>query len=132
MDRLEMQAKAEGLGGKGDLYQFWGSRLYESVLDKSGTGKISPIKEGDVIDLGDRPLKIIDLPGHTPGSIAVLDVKNRVLISGDSVQDSNIYMFGPAEILQITLLALGIFVILRLILTSSFRLMALFLSRMAR
>lgn len=90
-----MQAKAEGLSGKGDLYQFWGSRLYESVLDKSGTGKISPIKEGDVIDLGDRPLKIIDLPGHTPGSIAVLDVKNRVLISGDSVQDSNIYMFGP-------------------------------------
>ena len=127
-----MQAKAEGLSGKGDLYQFWGSRLYESVLDKSGTGKISPIKEGDVIDLGDRTLKIIDLPGHTPGSIAVLDVKNRVLISGDSVQDSNIYMFGPAEILQITLLALGIFVILRLILTSSFRLMALFLSRMAR
>ena len=41
-----------------------------------------PLKEGDIIDLGDRPLEIIDNPGHTPGSIAILDVKNRVLIGG--------------------------------------------------
>ena len=41
-----------------------------------------PVKEGDIIDLGDRPLEIIDNPGHTPGSIAILEVKNRVLIGG--------------------------------------------------
>ena len=53
-----------------------------------------PVKEGDIIDLGDRPLEIIDNPGHTPGSIAILDVKNRVLIGGDAIQDGNIFMFG--------------------------------------
>ncbi len=53
------------------------------------------VADGDVIDLGGRPLKIIYLPGHTPGSIAVLDIANRVLISGDPVQDGDIYMFGP-------------------------------------
>ena len=31
---------------------------------------------------------------NTPGSIAILDETNRVLISGDSVQDGNIFMFG--------------------------------------
>lgn len=39
-----------------------------------GTGTIIPIREGDTLDLGGRELEIIHLPGHTPGSIAVLDI----------------------------------------------------------
>jgi len=66
----------------------------DNYRHNGGKGTIIPVKEGDVIELGDRPLKIIDNPGHTPGSIAVLDEKYRVLISGDSVQDGNIFMFG--------------------------------------
>ena len=60
-----------------------------------GTCQIVPIREGDVIDLGERTLRVIDIPGHTPGSVALLDEKRRALFSGDSVQDGNIYMFGP-------------------------------------
>ena len=56
--------------------------------------RILPVKEGDLIDLGDRSLLVIDNPGHTPGSIAILDIKNRVLIGGDAIQDGNIFMFG--------------------------------------
>lgn len=58
------------------------------------TGGITPVWDGDIIDLGGRPLQVITLPGHTPGSIALLDVTRRVLISGDSVQDGTIFMFG--------------------------------------
>lgn len=58
------------------------------------TGTIIPVQQGDIIELGDRPLEIIDLPGHTPGSIAILDVRNRVLIGGDSIQNGRIFMFG--------------------------------------
>ena len=58
-------------------------------------GTILPIQEGDVLDLGGRALEIIHLPGHTPGSIALLDTANRVLISGDPIQDGRIFMFGP-------------------------------------
>jgi len=58
-----------------------------------GSGSIMPVKDNDVIDLGNRPLKIFFIPGHTPGSIAVLDINNRVLISGDTIQDGNIFMF---------------------------------------
>lgn len=60
-----------------------------------GTGAdMRPVKDGDVIDLGDRPLEIIEIPGHTFGSIAILDVNRRALFSGDSVQDGKIFLFG--------------------------------------
>ena len=58
-------------------------------------GRLSPVQDGDELDLGNRKLKIIHLPGHTPGSIAVLDVSRRVLISGDPIQEhGRIFMFG--------------------------------------
>ena len=70
------------------------------------TGTIIPVTDGDIIDLGDRELEIITLPGHTPGSIAVLDKKNRVLISGDPIQDGNIFMFGVQREIHAYLLSL--------------------------
>lgn len=66
-----------------------------------GQGTVLPVGEGDILDLGDRPLDIIHIPGHTPGSIAVLDVKGRFLISGDPIQDGSIFMFGPGRDLKI-------------------------------
>lgn len=63
-------------------------------------GRIEPVNDGDRIDLGDRPLRIIFIPGHTMGSIAILDEKNRILFSGDSVQNGSIFMFGSHRSLE--------------------------------
>ena len=63
---------------------------------QQGKGGVVPVFEGDVIDLGGRELEIVHLPGHTPGSVTVLDRRNRCLIGGDPIQeDGEIYMFGP-------------------------------------
>jgi glyoxylase-like metal-dependent hydrolase (beta-lactamase superfamily II) len=43
--------------------------------------------DGDVVDLGDRTLEVLHLPGHTPGSIGLLDEKNRILFTGDVIYD---------------------------------------------
>ena len=60
------------------------------------SGRIVPVFEGDVIDLGGRELEILHLPGHTPGSITLLDKDARCLIGGDPIQeDGDVYMFGP-------------------------------------
>lgn len=56
---------------------------------------IIPVRDGQQIDLGDRILEVIEIPGHTPGSIALLDRGRRVLFSGDTVQDGQIFLFGP-------------------------------------
>ena len=66
----------------------------QNYIEAGGRTKIVSVKEGDEFDLGERKLKIIDNPGHTPGSIAILDEKYRVLIGGDAIQDGTIYMFG--------------------------------------
>ena len=66
--------------------------LYRRQFGESG--EIRAIHDGDVIDLGNHPLEIIHIPGHTHGSIAILDVNNRALFPGDSVQTGDIFMFG--------------------------------------
>lgn len=58
------------------------------------TGQFIPVHDGEMLDLGNRLLQIITLPGHTPGSIAVLDKNARVVFSGDSIQNGRIFMFG--------------------------------------
>jgi Zn-dependent hydrolases, including glyoxylases len=55
-------------------------------------GSVSTIKEGDVFELGKRDLKIIAAPGHTPGSICLLDAENELLFSGDSIQTAPVLM----------------------------------------
>ncbi|MCR4739333.1 MAG: MBL fold metallo-hydrolase [Lachnospiraceae bacterium] len=92
---INTHADRDHISGNSAFEEYYMSPAEEGNLRKNGAkGTILPVKEGDVIDLGDRPLRIIDIPGHTPGSIAILDEKNRVLISGDSIQDGNIFMFG--------------------------------------
>jgi len=53
-----------------------------------------PLWEGDTIAIGGRSFAVILIPGHTPGSIALFDIANRIMIAGDSVQAGAIFMFG--------------------------------------
>ena len=93
---LNTHADRDHIGSNEQFDAFFMHPAEEPVYRRSGKpGAIIPIREGDSLNLGDRELRIIHLPGHTPGSIAVLDVQNRVLISGDPVQvHGRIFMFG--------------------------------------
>lgn len=58
--------------------------------------RLNPVWENDRFDLGGRVLRVIEIPGHTPGSIGLLDENTGVLVSGDPIQEhGNIFMFGP-------------------------------------
>jgi glyoxylase-like metal-dependent hydrolase (beta-lactamase superfamily II) len=73
-----------------------------TVLD--GGGAIAPdtitqhacplhrfIGEGSRIELGSRTLEIMHTPGHSPGSLCVLDRAAGLLFSADTVHDGHIY-----------------------------------------
>ncbi len=93
---LNTHADGDHVGSNEQFESFFMHPADEAQYRKDGkTGKVIPVRDGDEIDLGGRKLKIIHLPGHTPGSIAVLDVSRRVLISGDPIQEhGRIFMFG--------------------------------------
>ncbi|MBV7272608.1 MBL fold metallo-hydrolase [Clostridium sp. PL3] len=65
---------------------------YKSKNEK--TVPMESVWEGDIIDLGSYRFEVILLPGHTPGSIALLEKEKRFLIGGDSIQIGSIFMFG--------------------------------------
>ncbi len=93
---INTHADADHVAGNGKFPSFRMHPAEESNYRRGGRpGEIIPVQEGDLLDLGGRTLEIIHLPGHTPGSIALLDRERRVLISGDPIQDGRIFMFGP-------------------------------------
>lgn len=49
------------------------------------------VDEGDVIDLGDRVLEVLHLPGHSPGSIGLYEAATRTLFTGDVIYDGELY-----------------------------------------
>ena len=60
--------------------------------------QIIELVEGDYISLGGRTLTVVNLAGHTPGSIGFIDSRTHALISGDPIQKGGqIFMFGPAR-----------------------------------
>lgn len=93
---LNTHADRDHVGSNGEFETFYmhpaeASNYYNT---QRMTGEFTPVEDGDLLDLGDRPLEIIALPGHTPGSIAVLDIQGRALISGDPIQNGTIFLFG--------------------------------------
>ena len=53
------------------------------------------IRDGEVVDLGDRKLEILSTPGHTPDSICLLDRPNGLLFTGDTYYSGEIYLWAP-------------------------------------
>lgn len=47
--------------------------------------KLLPLKEGDVLELGNYQLKVLETPGHSLGSIALFEEKEGWLFTGDSI-----------------------------------------------
>ena len=60
--------------------------------------KTYPVYDGDEIDLGDTRLEVIHVPGHTWGSIVLLDRAARVIYSGDAVNANTLLFLGGASI----------------------------------
>jgi len=61
----------KGYEGMGDLYPF--------------EQAVTPLKEGDIIDINGLELEVMNFFGHTMDSIALFDKKNRNLFVGDAI-----------------------------------------------
>jgi len=55
------------------------------------------LRDGDVVDLGDRTLEVLHLPGHSPGSIGLWEAETRTLFSGDAIYDGPLLFELPGS-----------------------------------
>jgi glyoxylase-like metal-dependent hydrolase (beta-lactamase superfamily II) len=49
------------------------------------------VEDGDTVDLGGRRLTVLHTPGHSPGSLTVLDQRSGLLFCADAVHDGHIW-----------------------------------------
>lgn len=59
-----------------------------------GGPEIRTVEDGEIIDIGGRRFEVLLLPGHTWGSIALLDRENRIIVVGDLVSSMPVFLFG--------------------------------------
>ncbi len=68
------------------------------------------LKDGQIVELGDRRFEVIHAPGHTPGNICLYQKENKLLITGDTLcgeavnlirMDKEIYVNSIKKLLQL-------------------------------
>lgn len=72
---------------------------------KKFVGEILYLKENDVLNLDEDELKVIHLPGHSPGHIAFLNEAQKIIVSGDvlfegSIGRTDLYKGDHAQLLE--------------------------------
>jgi len=63
------------------------SWLRQMNPDFLGSCEMIPVQERYRFDLGGSTIEVIDVPGHTPGSIGLLWVERRILLIGDAANE---------------------------------------------
>jgi glyoxylase-like metal-dependent hydrolase (beta-lactamase superfamily II) len=53
------------------------------------------VHDGEIIDLGGRPLEVLLTPGHTPDALCLLDRKQKELFTGDTFYPDEIWLWWP-------------------------------------
>jgi hydroxyacylglutathione hydrolase len=86
--RMQMHNGHFALG----LYQFLG---FVEGFERPSFPVTRWISPGSEIDLGERQLTLLSVPGHTPDSVVLLDRRSNRLFAGDFIYPSEIYAFLP-------------------------------------
>jgi len=66
------------------------SRIYAHAFPDT-----HPLPVSGYFELGNRRIEILETPGHTQGSVSLLDVKNGWLFSGDTCGDAGMLLHFP-------------------------------------
>lgn len=81
------QFKAPVTAHKGDeeLLRTWKHTLPSlGIAEEAGEITVDEyLEDGDVIRVGESELKVINVPGHSPGSIALYNAKDGFVLTGD-------------------------------------------------
>lgn len=79
-----------------NVYEYHGDKKFRSGIIGAEVQEVKKeicfMEEGDVFDLGNRTLEIIETPGHSPGSVSILDREHRWLFTGDTCCQADVLL----------------------------------------
>ena len=61
---------------------------------------VTKFKGGDILSASGLSLKVVDIPGHTDGSNALIDYSKEVIFSGDAIGSGSVWMFGDTNLVE--------------------------------
>lgn len=93
-DCLQPSLRKEVLDGFAKEFQMSLSEEELNALAQVKTDIVYlPLHKSEIFPIGGRTLQVIETPGHTQGSICLLDKESRMLFSADTVCDRGILLF---------------------------------------
>ena len=66
------------------------ARMFGVSADDVAVEIERPLKEGDVVKIGHGELKVLHVPGHSPGSVCLYDAEDGFIIVGDALFEGSI------------------------------------------
>jgi hydroxyacylglutathione hydrolase len=86
------------IGFFGEIYMHPGDTV---LFPKTYKGKVNFIEDGTQFDLGGKIIEVVHMPGHTPGSIILVDKAAGSCYTGDSFGSGQVWLqlqpFSPME-----------------------------------
>jgi len=55
--------------------------------------KLNFLDQNQVIDLGQRKFEVVEIPGHTPGSIGLINSDEKLFFTGDSIVQTPVWLY---------------------------------------
>lgn len=81
----------------GNNYMIFPSDFSLEKYLNAGCGSLMPVEEGQVFDLGGITLEVVELPGHTAGSIGLFYREEKILYTGDAINPF-LWLFLPESL----------------------------------
>jgi glyoxylase-like metal-dependent hydrolase (beta-lactamase superfamily II) len=114
--RIERRSQPEGVE---EMFAYYGFEVPEYTIDAlprddfdsstwaaTGAEPTSYVRDGEVLDLGDRRFEVLHVPGHTPGSIAIWEADSGLLFSGDTAYVDARLSFDDISVAEASLVRL--------------------------
>lgn len=55
------------------------------------------LSDGEIVDIGERPIEVVFAPGHSPDSIVLIDKNNRFMMTGDTFYPAPLYVYSSTS-----------------------------------
>ncbi len=85
-------AHPDHAGNIGFFNEIWLHPADTVLMSDPYKGTIHFVQDGEVFDLGGTQIEVVHTPGHTPGSIVLIDRKAGICYSGDSFGSNHVWM----------------------------------------